>query len=245
MYFSNVRFKRTFNYMAKGDRTDVKERILDVAEKIFSECGFEGASMREIVKAAKVNLATVYYYFGSKEGLLWAVLDRRFDPFYKEQKEVLKKLQEEPDKYSIEDIIASMLKTPLKIAESEPSRSQIIRRLIGRMVTEPHRLNQETNKRRHRDLREGFINLIKSKLPYLEERDLQWRFEFIWGALFFILCNPQKVEYMSGGLCNPSDTENVLRQMVRFFSAGLRAPGVNEDSENKVNLTDNQSKEQL
>ncbi|MCX7872131.1 MAG: TetR/AcrR family transcriptional regulator [Verrucomicrobiae bacterium] len=219
--------------MGKDEKIDPKERILDVAEKIFAESGFEGASMREIVRAAKVNLATVYYYFESKEGLLWAVLDRRFDPFFKEQKEALKKLQEEPDKYTLEDLIVCMLRTPLRIAESEPSRSQIIRRLIGRMVTEPHRMTQEANKRRHKDLRDGFINLIKSKLPYLDEKDLQWRFEFIWGALFFILCNPQKVEYMSGGLCNPSDTAQVLKQLVRFCSAGLKAPGVGEDSQNK------------
>jgi len=151
----------------KGKYLIRKERILDVAERIFAERGFEGASMREIVKAAKVNLATVYYYFDSKEGLLWAVLDHRFDPFHKEQKETLKKLQENPDKYSLEDVLESMLKTPLSIAESEPSRIQIIRRLIGRMVTEPHRLTHEMNKRRHKDLREGFINLIReSSLSY-------------------------------------------------------------------------------
>lgn len=222
--------------MAGKSRTsDPKERILDVAEKIFAECGFEGASMREIVKAAKVNLATVYYYFGSKEGLLWAVLDRRFDPFYMEQKENLKRLQENPDKYTLEDILESMLKTPLGIAESEPSRIQIIRRLIGRMVTEPHRLNHEVNKRRHKDLREGFIRLIKSKVPYLTEIDLQWRFEFIWGSMFFILCNPQKVEFMSGGVCNPLDTKTVLNQMVKFFAAGLRAPSTTEDLKNQSN----------
>ncbi|MGC8886886.1 MAG: TetR/AcrR family transcriptional regulator [Verrucomicrobiia bacterium] len=222
--------------MAKqGKKYNPKERILDVAEKAFADCGFEGASMRDIVKAAKVNLATVYYYFGSKEGLLLAVLDRRFDPFYKKQKETLKKFQENPDKYSLEDILEAMLKTPLSIAESEPSRIQIIRRLIGRMVTEPHRLNNEINKRHHKDLREGFINLIKSKVPYLSEIDLQWRFEFIWGSLFFILCNPQKVELMSGGICNPLDTKTVLNQMVRFFSAGLRVPSSAEDYKEKSN----------
>jgi len=220
----------------KGKTYDPKERILDVAEKVFAECGFEGASMRDIVKAAKVNLATVYYYFGSKEGLLWAVLDRRFDPFYKEQKETLKRLQENPDNYTLEDILEAMLKTPLSIAESEPTKIQVIRRLIGRMAAEPHRLNQEVNKRRHKDLREGFISLIKSKVPYLTELDLQWRFEFIWGAMFFILCNPQKVEFMSGGICNPVDTKTVLNQMVKFFSAGLRAPSVGEDLKNKSNI---------
>jgi len=53
--------------------------------------------------------------------------------------------------------------------------------------------------------------------------------------MFFILCNPQKVEFMSGGVCNPLDTKTVLNQMIKFFSAGLRAPSAVGDFKNKSN----------
>lgn len=44
--------------------------ILHVAEKLFAEDGFDGASIRNIAKEAGVNIAMISYYFGSKEKLL-------------------------------------------------------------------------------------------------------------------------------------------------------------------------------
>ena len=53
------------------------ERILDAAERLFADHGFEGTSIRDIVDSAKVNLAAIHYHFRSKEALLEAVLTRR------------------------------------------------------------------------------------------------------------------------------------------------------------------------
>src|SRR5882724_9640976 len=57
-----------------------KARILDAAEALFMEHGFEATSLRSITAAAAVNLAAVNYHFGSKEELFRAVLTRRLDP---------------------------------------------------------------------------------------------------------------------------------------------------------------------
>ncbi|MCA3844458.1 MAG: helix-turn-helix transcriptional regulator, partial [Burkholderia sp.] len=46
-----------------------KARILDAAEDLFIEHGFEAMSMRQITSRAAVNLAAVNYHFGSKEAL--------------------------------------------------------------------------------------------------------------------------------------------------------------------------------
>ena len=60
--------------------TATKERILDAAEGLFMEHGFEATSLRSITAAAAVNLAAVNYHFGSKDELFQAVLTRRLDP---------------------------------------------------------------------------------------------------------------------------------------------------------------------
>lgn len=49
-------------------------QILEVAEKLFSEKGFEGTSIRTIASDAKINIAMVSYYFGSKESLLHSLI---------------------------------------------------------------------------------------------------------------------------------------------------------------------------
>jgi len=60
--------------MSNVELNDKKIQILEVAEKLFSEKGFEGTSIRDISKEAKINIAMVSYYFGSKEKLLESLI---------------------------------------------------------------------------------------------------------------------------------------------------------------------------
>src|ERR1700741_62757 len=63
------------------DKIDKKDHILDVAERVFSDLGFDGASTRMISGEAGVNMAMLNYYFGSKEGLFLAVFERKIASF--------------------------------------------------------------------------------------------------------------------------------------------------------------------
>lgn len=58
-------------------QNDKRAHILDVAEYLFAHQGFEAVSIREISKAADINIAMVSYYFGSKEKLYEAVVTRK------------------------------------------------------------------------------------------------------------------------------------------------------------------------
>lgn len=51
--------------------------ILQVAEQLFAEEGFDGTSIRDIAKMANINIAMISYYFGSKEKLLEAIVLNR------------------------------------------------------------------------------------------------------------------------------------------------------------------------
>ncbi|MDO8413396.1 MAG: CerR family C-terminal domain-containing protein [Gallionellaceae bacterium] len=54
---------------------DTSERVLAAAREVFSEHGFQGATVREICRRAQVNLAAVNYHFSSKEALFAAAVD--------------------------------------------------------------------------------------------------------------------------------------------------------------------------
>jgi len=56
---------------------DKQIEILLVAEKLFSEHGFDGTSIRDIAKEASINIAMISYYFGSKDKLLEALIINR------------------------------------------------------------------------------------------------------------------------------------------------------------------------
>ncbi len=52
-------------------------QIMETAEVLFAEKGFNGTSVRDIAERADVNLAMISYYFGSKDKLLEALFDYR------------------------------------------------------------------------------------------------------------------------------------------------------------------------
>jgi AcrR family transcriptional regulator len=54
-----------------------KEQILEVAETLFAEHGYEGTSVRKLAKKARINVAMISYYFGSKEKLFQALVEYR------------------------------------------------------------------------------------------------------------------------------------------------------------------------
>ena len=56
---------------------DKKEQILEAAELLFSEHGYEGTTVRKLAMKAGINVAMVSYYFGSKEKLFEALVEYR------------------------------------------------------------------------------------------------------------------------------------------------------------------------
>jgi len=72
-------------------KEEKKDHILVVAEKLFSQHGYDGTSTRSIASEAGVNLAMLNYYFGSKEGVYKAVLEKRLGDFH----QILNSINEE------------------------------------------------------------------------------------------------------------------------------------------------------
>src|ERR671936_54679 len=83
------------NLRAVKPQHETRTRILDAAEELFMQHGFEGTSMRLLTAKAGVNLAAVNYHFGSKDALIEAVFHRRLDPMNVARMAELDKLEAE------------------------------------------------------------------------------------------------------------------------------------------------------
>ena len=63
--------KNTLNYL----ETNTREKVLETATDLFAEKGYAATSVREIVAKVGVSKPVLYYYFQSKEGLFYAILE--------------------------------------------------------------------------------------------------------------------------------------------------------------------------
>jgi len=63
---------------AVADAPGTRSQILDAAEALFARRGYRSATIKALAGAAGVNTALLYYYFGDKQKLYHAVLERAF-----------------------------------------------------------------------------------------------------------------------------------------------------------------------
>ena len=64
----------------RGKRS--RELVLDAAERVMAEHGFEAATLARVVEEAGIPMSSVYHYYGSKEGILLAVMARGAERFF-------------------------------------------------------------------------------------------------------------------------------------------------------------------
>ena len=87
--------------------TDTAERIVDAAERLFLEKGLDGVSVRAVTAGAGTNVAAVNYHFGSKAGLLRAMVRRVFDQVGAEQLRLLDELGSGTQAPTVEELLGA------------------------------------------------------------------------------------------------------------------------------------------
>ena len=139
--------------MTNKDSINSKQRILEAAEQIFAEVGFDGARVDDIASKAGVNKALIYYYFESKD----AILDELFEKLMDDGKSVQSRtLSDYPD-MDREDMIMAFMEKNLEFALSHKN-------LIKIALTESMKANS-----RHSGLLKRCSLIIETELEYIKK----------------------------------------------------------------------------
>ena len=205
---------------------DTKARILDAAEALFMEHGFEATSLRLITAAATVNLAAVNYHFGSKEELFQSVLTRRLDPMNQARVALLDRYESETSEpLACERILAALFIPALALARDRPRGGSNFLRLLGRAYADPAPFIRQFLSQQYAPMIARFKDAFARALPHLPRKELSWRLHFIMGALSYTLAGTDALKIIAE--LNPVETDNdeiLLRRLAPFLLAGLNAP---------------------
>ena len=215
------------NLRALKPPKETQLRILDAAEELFMQHGFEGASMRMLTARAGVNLAAVNYHFGSKDALIEAVFRRRLDPMNAQRLAELDRLEAEADgkPLAAEAIIRAFLGASLRMVEDARNGGRNFTRLLGRAYTEPAKPIRQLIGRMYAPAMERFKSALARALPELPRDELVWRMHFMFGTLAYTLAATDTVQLIAGAKPEDRYDPRVLEnRLVAFMNAGLLAP---------------------
>ena len=203
-----------------------KARILDAAEALFMEHGFEATSLRAITAAAAVNLAAVNYHFGSKEELFQAVLTHRLDPMNQRRIALLDRLEADATApLDCERILTALFVPALALARDPERGGKNFLRLLGRAYADPAPFIRRFLSDQYAEMIARFKAAFARALPHLPRKELSWRLHFIMGALSYTLAGTDALKLIAE--LNPLETDNdeiLLRRLAPFLLAGLLAP---------------------
>src|SRR5918992_3236084 len=203
---------------------ETRTRILDAAEELFMQHGFEGTSMRLLTAKAGVNLAAVNYPFGSKHALIEAVFRRRLDPMNAARIAELDRL-EAGGALSPETIIRAFVGPSLRLVEDAKGGGRNFTRLLGRTYTEPAKAIRALIGQMYAPTMERYKRALERALPQMPRDELVWRMHFMFGTLAYTLAATDTVQLIAG--CKPEDRHDARlleERLTAFLAAGLNAP---------------------
>jgi len=201
-----------------------KDRILDAAERLFARHGFYGVSVRDITKAADVDVALVSYHFGGKRELFAAVFQRRAEELNPERLAMLENVRRNalPGTPALVDIVYAFTYPLLeRSARGGPGWKSYFA-LLAQVNNSPEWGPVLMTK--HFDpLVEKFIAVLREALPGCAAREIYWGYQFLTGALTLTFAETGRLDRLSGGLCKSSDLDSVHERLAPFVAAGFQA----------------------
>lgn len=205
---------------------DTRTRILDTAEILFAERGFESVSLRHITAEADVNLASVNYHFGSKEALIDEVIARRLQPINQRR---LKLLDESiqaargeplPLEALVDCFVTPVIDTVRESAHSE----RLFSRLMSRCLAESTDRFSDVLIKQFTEVIAHFVAEMSRTLPEVAPEVHQLRILFMAGAMSHALFNFDKLAPAAGSQSGPPDMATLKSEMINFIATGLGAP---------------------
>ena len=207
--------------------TDTAKRIIEAAEQLFADEGFEGVSLRSLTQAADVNLAAVNYHFGSKDALIDAVVERYVTPINENRLAQLDDLEKEygaDTVIPIEKILRAFLEPFLThIGRSELSQCLFFK-LMGRCMSAPSQTLPDSTLPLFHQLITRYAAAMHRSAPELSEELILWRLNFTFGVLAQTLLHAEVFEQITEGRAGKSSPKTMLNRIIDYTTAGFTTP---------------------
>lgn len=203
-----------------------RNRLLDSAEKLFSEKGYEGTSTREIASHAGDTLGTLSYHFGNKDALFMEVVRRRFNELMNMRREKYLEIVQDYKgaNPNIEDTLRAIVVPFIHQAMCGGPTWESYISLLGRIMY----IQTERHAEFIADLADPIgaemMGWLKKACPEADPTDIAYAYQFVIGCMLDSVAKSQKsrTARLSGRHSVPDDFEAVSSRVLRFVTAGTK-----------------------
>ena len=207
--------------------SEPKRRLLEAAETLFADRGFDAVSVRDITKEAGANVAAVNYHFGGRDGLIGLVVLRYVTPVNEER---IARLDAAERNHAgkvvpLEELIGCYAEPLVSAVRRSELSERLFYKLIGRIFSLQGEVPAEVENQM-KQVAERFLRALGRSLPEVAADELIWRFHFLIGAMLHMLTHQEVLSRVTNGASGQPAMEATLSRFVRFAASGLREGGV-------------------
>ena len=195
----------------------VKERLLDAAEKLFTEKGYDRTNVRDLTTEAGCNIAAVNYHFGGKDKIYIEMFRRHQKNLIEIQTENIKRIMA-LKKPTLEDLIRAITEKHFEELRESNDKSSVLKLLI-RETLEPHLTEEIIPREMYENLEKLYIDAIVELTPGISYEDAALCRFSSGGVLMYPV-----MFYRYYLMLRPKLTvDELIEHTVKFCCAGIRS----------------------
>ncbi|HET6433519.1 TetR/AcrR family transcriptional regulator [Dyella sp.] len=203
---------------------DTRHRLLEAAELLFIEGGYDALSLRALTARAGANLAAVNYHFGSKEAMLKELLAQRLDRLNEERLRLLDACESHGTVPDCVTILGVLFVPALQLGR-DPSAGPAFLRLLGRVYSDASPFIRDHLQRHYHPIFDRFFEAFARALPHLPRNELGLRLHFALKSLSGVLAADDLGELVAElSMGQDINDAELLARLVALVSPALTAP---------------------
>jgi len=211
----------------EAPRRETATVILDVAERLFAEHGFDGVSLRDITGEAGVALNLVTYHFKTKDNLLLAVFERRAGIIGTLRLDALAAVYDPAagKVASVEELVRAFLVPLLELVAGDVPGWRSYARLVALVAHGGVGVSHPQVPLLYDDVARKYLEAFAAALPGADRDALDLAYYFLVGAMLTTYAQGGRLTALTAGRLNSDDFSRIHDHLVPFVSAGFRALG--------------------
>ncbi len=209
---------------ARGDAGEksVQDRLIAAADELFCRRGFNETSVRDIAAAAGCNVASVNYYFGSKDNLYLQVWRRRLELMRDNRIASIEKVMAAPDRPELEDLLRSYAVSFIEPLIEGGEHCRFIN-LMAREMIDPHLPKDMYLSEMVAPVLDAFRQALLGICPWLNQQSVPMVvFSIVGQLLMHTVCVKEMFEGSSHPELSRIDLNAIVDHVVEFSAAGIR-----------------------